>query len=158
MDLPTYLVQNPETWYFYEENGFEVLNQSTWPDCNQLKVNKSQLDALHAALTQKLVIIQGPPGSGKTYLGLIIARILLGNANAWRNFSTGPILVVCHTCHALDQFLEGTLSFTRNIVRVKSQSKGDKLADYNLRAKRRETVESSAVVDIETEINRYTSK
>lgn len=43
-----------------------------------------------------------PPG--KTYVGLKIVRALLDN-KAWGPKS--PILVVCYTNHALDQFLEG---------------------------------------------------
>lgn len=43
---------------------------------------------------------------GKTYVGLKIARALLDNHQAWS--SGRPMLVVCYTNHALDQFLEGT--------------------------------------------------
>lgn len=43
---------------------------------------------------------------GKTYVGLKIAQALLDNHQAWS--SGRPMLVVCYTNHALDQFLEGT--------------------------------------------------
>ena len=42
----------------------------------------------------------------------------------------GPILVVCYTNHALDQFLEGMLSFTRKILRMGSRSKNQKMAEF----------------------------
>lgn len=45
---------------------------------------------------------------GKTYVGLKIAQALLTNQNLWRDeFGKSPMLVVCYTNHALDQFLEG---------------------------------------------------
>ena len=57
-----------------------------------------------AGLTQSLALIQGPPGTGKTHLGLQLMRVL------WRNLPPGtPVLCVCYTNHALDQFLEGVL-------------------------------------------------
>lgn len=39
-------------------------------------------------------------GTGKTFMGELIARIILSNSRA-------KILCVCYTNHALDQFLEG---------------------------------------------------
>lgn len=46
--------------------------------------------------------------SGKTYVGLKIAQALLTNQSLWRDdFGMAPMLVVCYTNHALDQFLEG---------------------------------------------------
>ena len=45
-----------------------------------------------------------------------------------------PILVLCLTNHALDQFLEGVLALgEENVVRVGSRSKSEKLENYNLR-------------------------
>lgn len=45
-----------------------------------------------------------------------------------------PILVVCYTNHALDQFLEGILSFSEKIVRVGGNSKSKLLKKHNLQA------------------------
>ena len=46
--------------------------------------------------------------SGKTYTGLKIAQALLTNQEVWKGvFDSSPMLVVCYTNHALDQFLEG---------------------------------------------------
>lgn len=42
------------------------------------------------------------------------------------------MLVICYTNHALDQFLEGILSITDNIVRLGSQSKSAVLEKYTL--------------------------
>ena len=53
-----------------------------------------------------------------------IAKILLHNKTVWRTKSMqGPILVVCYTNHALDQFLEEIYEFQKEgIVRVGSRS------------------------------------
>jgi hypothetical protein len=57
-------------------------------------------------------------------------RALLANRQ-YRKQS--PILVICYTNHALDQFLEGLLQFEDNIVRIGGQSKSDALKERNLR-------------------------
>jgi len=47
-------------------------------------------------------------GTGKTYLGVKIAELLLHNRSVWcpQTEENSPILMVCQTNHALDQFLE----------------------------------------------------
>ena len=87
------------------------------------------------ALTQELSLIQGPPGTGKTYIGLKIVEILLQNKNIWDPHMTSPILVVCYTNHALDQFLEGILKFNQKtkIIRIGGRSKSDTLQPCMLR-------------------------
>ncbi len=105
-----------------------------------MKLDPSQCAALYAALTQKVSVIQGPPGTGKTYLGLRIVQTLLQNDKFWidKEFSEkSPILVVCYTNHALDQFLEGILKFTRRIVRIGGQSKCPVLEPYSLMARKK---------------------
>jgi hypothetical protein len=50
----------------------------------------------------------GPPGTGKTVVGLKIAELLLNNIHIWRNENEekdGPFLLISYTNHALDQFL-----------------------------------------------------
>lgn len=51
-----------------------------------------------------------------------------------------PILVVCFTNHALDQFLEGLLTCTRKIIRVGGQSKSTELNMLNLKEIRKDFV------------------
>ena len=43
-----------------------------------------------------------------------------------------PILVLCHTNHALDQFLEGILAFEPRVVRVGGRSQSEALKEHNL--------------------------
>lgn len=47
------------------------------------------------------------------------------------------MLVICYTNHALDQFLEGLLPVTNNLLRVGSQSKNEELQKYNLTQRRK---------------------
>lgn len=107
-----------------------VVRSNQWPAEDTIDLDKSQLDAVRNALTSEVALVQGPPGTGKTYIGLKIAETLLLNKDVW-NKDKSPILVVCYTNHALDQFLEGILDFA-NIVRVGSRSKNEALATFSL--------------------------
>ena len=98
------------------------------------------MEAVRTALSKELAIIQGPPGTGKTYVGLKVAKVLLENREVWTDPEVGsrPILVVCYTNHALDQFLEGILDFCpTGIVRVGSRCKNPQLEEFNLKNIRR---------------------
>jgi hypothetical protein len=108
-----------------------VMYPHTWPSADELGLDRSQYQALQAALTKELVVIQGPPGTGKTYMALKIAGILIQNKQKMGRST--PILVVCLTNHALDQFLVGMLNFTNSLVRIGGQSKEDRLNEYNLK-------------------------
>ena len=74
---------------------------------------------------------------------------MLNNTKTWihgehtmvgarREVSQTPILVICFTNHALDQFLEGIYDFygsnENKIVRIGGRSKSEKLKDCNLKA------------------------
>ncbi len=81
---------------------------------------------------------------------LQIAKLLLNNTETWihgeqtlvgrrREVKQTPILVICFTNHALDQFLEGIYDFygennEDKIVRIGGRSKSEKLKDCNLKA------------------------
>ncbi|KAK3574831.1 hypothetical protein QTP86_018421, partial [Hemibagrus guttatus] len=111
---------------------FNPLNPTAWPTEEQMGLDDSQLNALKLALTKELAIIQGPPGTGKTYVGLKIAKALLKNSGLWS--ANSPMLVVCYTNHALDQFLEGIHSFLKKgIVRVGGRSNSEILKHFSLR-------------------------
>ncbi|XP_064202537.1 NFX1-type zinc finger-containing protein 1-like isoform X2 [Anguilla rostrata] len=113
----------------------DVLNFSDWPSKKTLGLDNSQMKAVQLALTKELAIIQGPPGTGKTFVGLKIVKALLDNAEAWRSAAGSPILVVCYTNHALDQFLEGILKFMSKsslLVRVGGRSSSEALKKLSL--------------------------
>lgn len=79
-------------------------------------------------------MIQGPPGTGKSFVGIELVKLLLANtcptpAAADKHQKehpdsplppvVGPILIVCLTNHALDQFLEALHhAGIRDMVRV----------------------------------------
>merc|ERR1719487_3018686 len=88
--------------------SFKILHQ--WPAELQesLDIDPSQLQSIKHALTNNVGLIQGPPGTGKTWVGLKIVQALLDNT---RNTRNSPMLVVCFTNHALDQFLEGIFKY-----------------------------------------------
>ena len=85
---------------------FNITNPSSWPQVSSTGLDDSQLRALKMALTKEVSVIQGPPGTGKTYIGLKIVEAYLRNRAVWDPQKAAPILVVCYTNHALDQFLE----------------------------------------------------
>ncbi|CAI2200289.1 4537_t:CDS:2, partial [Funneliformis geosporum] len=88
--------------------------------------------ALISALTREVALIEGPPGTGKTVVGIEIMKVLLAQQNS--NTRLGPILTVCFTNHALDQFLEHLLddNITTNLVRIGSRTKSEKVKPFNL--------------------------
>ncbi|KAI1714324.1 AAA domain-containing protein [Ditylenchus destructor] len=101
-------------------------------------MDQSQFEALKYALSNELVVMQGPPGTGKTFLGLQLTRILLANQQLW-NSDHRPVLVVCYTNHALDQFLEGISQSLKNgIVRIGGRCKNAALERFMLHNVRRE--------------------
>ncbi|NWW30854.1 ZNFX1 protein, partial [Panurus biarmicus] len=118
-----------------------ILDPNQWLSMEALKLDESQIQALNLALTKELAVIQGPPGTGKTYVGLKIVQALLTNEHVWQStHQKHPILIVCYTNHALDQFLEGILSFQRNgIVRIGGRSSSEALHRFTLKELRKLT-------------------
>ncbi|KHJ35538.1 putative nf-x1 finger and helicase domain protein [Erysiphe necator] len=107
-----------------DEDLIEQIIANTLLDCSQAK-------ALVCALCQEFVQIQGPPGTGKSFLGLNLMQVLLDIPS---KYLIGPIIVVCYTNHALDQFLENLLKFgVHKIIRVGAQSKVEELQEKNLK-------------------------
>ncbi|KAG9064778.1 hypothetical protein KI688_003037 [Linnemannia hyalina] len=99
-------------------------------ECSSL--DNAQALALVETLGREVALISGPPGTGKTKVGVDLIKVLLHNKEA---MNCGPILVVSYTNHALDHFLEHLLDqgVTR-IVRVGSQSKSQRLQEYSLKS------------------------
>lgn len=118
--------------------SINVLESKAWPQHDNTNLDKSQLAAVQMALTQNLSVIQGPPGTGKTYVGLKIMEILLQNRAQWYPLLQSPILVVSYTNHALDQFLEGILEFTKKednlkMVRIGGRCLSENIQSYTLK-------------------------
>ncbi|KAJ7385065.1 NFX1-type zinc finger-containing protein 1 [Desmophyllum pertusum] len=112
-----------------------VLQPKAWPSVEALPLNSSQLEALKTAVTTEFSVIQGPPGTGKTYVGAKIVRCLLENRETWDPDGISPMLMVCYTNHALDQFLEKVLEFLpkEQIIRVGGRCKSQQLEGCNIK-------------------------
>ncbi|KJK78565.1 hypothetical protein H634G_06263 [Metarhizium anisopliae BRIP 53293] len=83
-----------------------------------IRVSGAQLESLINGLENCVGQIQGPPVTGKSFIGALISRIILKLTNY-------RILVLSYTNHALDQFLEDLLDIgvsERDMVRIGSKS------------------------------------
>ncbi|RUP52086.1 hypothetical protein BC936DRAFT_141680 [Jimgerdemannia flammicorona] len=93
-------------------------------------LDDTQAKALVETLCREVALIRGPPGTGKTKIGVDLMQVLLHNA---AKMKCGPILCICYTNHALDQFLEHLLDKgVKGIVRIGAQSKSERLTDHNM--------------------------
>ena len=123
-------------------HSFDVSRPECWPTVDQVQLDESQLKAMKMALTQKVSVIQGPPGTGKTYIGMKIVQALLTNRKLWDPARNSPLLVVCYTNHALDQFLEGIIdlnysesddSHKFSIVRIGGRCQNEKVSQFSIK-------------------------
>lgn len=97
----------------------ELLRSSTILDHGQAL-------AFRESLLHEFALTQGPPGTGKSFLGIQLAKVLKASTSK-------PILVVCLTNHALDNFLGGVKDAgITGLVRVGGGSKQEWTKTYNL--------------------------
>ncbi|KPI35941.1 NFX1-type zinc finger-containing protein 1 [Cyphellophora attinorum] len=114
------------------KTSFSLQDLSKVTSLDSEALDFEQDKAFRYCLTNEFAFVQGPPGTGKTYLGLRLAQVLLASR------PSKPILVVCLTNHALDNFLSGLIGAgVKDIVRVESGSKEEWTAPLNLRMKAR---------------------
>ena len=119
-----------------------IHNQKEWPTPSEMDLDESQFEAFKFVLLNQLALIQGPPGTGKTYVGLKIVETIYRNRCSDKDhvqmfYKMPPIVIVCYTNHALDQFLEGILDFCPSLLRIGGGSKSERLKKYTLRQGRR---------------------
>ena len=76
------------------------------------------------------LILKGPPGCGKTFIGVKIVQLLLSLTPKLDK----PILLLTYKNHALDEFLKHMLEFCQkdDLVRIGSRSKEPELESCNL--------------------------
>ena len=76
------------------------------------------------------LILKGPPGCGKTFIGVKIVQLLLSLTPKLDK----PILLLTYKNHALDEFLKHMLGFCQkdDLVRIGSRSKEPELESCNL--------------------------
>ena len=93
-------------------------------------LDDGQAVALYENLSRRIAFTQGPPGTGKTFLGVAEAEVILkSQPHEYRK----PIVVVCMTNHALDDFVASLLKRNINkLVRVGSRSACDWIERYLL--------------------------
>ena len=122
-----------------EAGNVKIIVESTWPQFTSTCLDESQFKALKMALQQEITCIQGPPGTGKTFIGVKLVQALLYNRLAWDPEKNSPILLVCYTNHALDQFLEEIIDANAedklsppDIVRIGGRCKSEKLGSFVL--------------------------
>lgn len=129
---PEYLNDINSQKYDINDYKFNILNDEEWPTEIYLQQEISQYKAFKAALTHKYVLIQGVPGSGKTFIGQRVVKAMIENL-----YTTGrlkkPIAIICNNNLTLDHFLEGILKVTDKLVRIGSQSKCEALKKYSLK-------------------------
>ncbi|KAJ3056646.1 hypothetical protein HK097_005320 [Rhizophlyctis rosea] len=92
-------------------------------------LDRGQCSALLDCLSREVALVQGPPGTGKTYLGIQLVRLLLSPSHKAQSM---PILCICETNHALDQFLEHLLKEGTKIVRIGKRSKSELVQPFQI--------------------------
>ncbi|OCF35130.1 hypothetical protein I316_03171 [Kwoniella heveanensis BCC8398] len=89
-------------------------------------LDESQASALLDSMSREVAIVEGPPGTGKSFVGIKHVQVLIDSG-------ISPIYVIAYTNHALDQFLEDIYTHvTHNIVRCGSRSKSDLIQSRSL--------------------------
>lgn len=99
----------------------------------QTTLDHGQAIAFRDSLSREFAFTQGPPGCGKTFLGVQLTKTLLQSRS--RN---KPILLVCLTNHALDNFL-GDLrnAGVQKLLRIGAGSKEEWTNAINLNSRNR---------------------
>ncbi len=92
-------------------------------------LDSSQEKAIKRALKQRVALIQGPPGCGKTFIGIQLVQLLFSITT----LPSSPILVLTYKNHALDEFLKEMVKlYPDDVVRVGGRSKEPTLEACNL--------------------------
>ena len=120
--LPYFIAHNR---YLSYNGEYIVVKENKYPQSLINSLDSSQFNAIKVCLNNEIGIIQGPPGTGKTHVGAILTNILLQNIK-------NPILIVCYTNHALDQFIQHLIPFTSNIVRIGGRCTNENVKQFQL--------------------------
>lgn len=130
--VPKYLNDSDSQKFIIDDYKFNILKDEEWPTEIYLQQESNHYKAFKAALTQKFVLIQGVPGTGKTFIGQQIVKAIIENLYA-TNRLKNPIAIICNNNYTLDHFLEGILKITDKLVRIGSQSKCEALKKHSLK-------------------------
>jgi hypothetical protein len=136
-------------------NNADAVSALLAQHADRLVLDDTQIRAMALALCREVALIIGPPGTGKSYVGVHIVSVLLRNsagrltapmattragvvdaAIGQEQPHIGPILCICYTNHALDQFLEHLVDdkivALDGIVRIGGRSRSEKIVGRNL--------------------------
>jgi hypothetical protein len=154
LELPAKLQEYITQWKCALESGKSV-KIPTRSTKKPIEVCDAQLESLINGLTNPVALIQGPPGTGKSFIGALIALILLENTDF-------KILLLSYTNHAVDQFLEDLFEIgveSDKIVRLGSRNSPAteqvKLDEY---LKDRKYLKTTAEWEIINDLNRELSE
>ncbi|CAH1404175.1 unnamed protein product [Nezara viridula] len=125
---PRYITTGTE--YKIDNETLKLFSKDPWPH-NLLNLDPSQIEALQSALIYEFVLIQGPPGSGKTHLARTIIDVLINN----KSFLSTPILLISPDNYSVDVILESLVSKHRNVIRLGNQTKSTVLKNRTLHNK-----------------------
>lgn len=109
-----------QEYYNYKNYSFKLF--SDW-DTFDFDLKEMQLKALKASIQNDFTLLVGPPGSGKSFIGIELVKIFLENTNE-------KILVLTQTNNALDKFLIGCSKSTDKIARFGAQCKEKELSNF----------------------------
>ncbi|KAK7551475.1 hypothetical protein IWX49DRAFT_534115 [Phyllosticta citricarpa] len=118
---PRYVMESPfmDLKAAFAAESTERINiLDDWREDLPTELDKTQLQSLRRILTKRLAIVQGPPGTGKTHVSVVALKVLLENLR-----DGPPIIVACHTNHALDQLLRHVAQFEPEFARLGGRSK-----------------------------------
>lgn len=101
----------------------------------ETSLDEGQAIAFRDGLVNELALTQGPPGCGKTFLGVQLTKALLSSRPTQK-----PILLVCLTNHALDSFLQDLRDAeVTGLLRVGGGSKEEWTETINLQTMKRKS-------------------
>jgi hypothetical protein len=131
---PKYILDNPlvDISILRKDDENQTVNvlADEWVSDSETKLDSSQNNSIASLFKNRLTLIRGPPGTGKTFIGTYATRLLVKKLEG----TNRPIVVICYTNHALDQFLEGLIDHVPNLVRVggRMRSKNTKIVNRSL--------------------------
>ena len=142
--LPKYLNRtistNSEDMSEELERFYKTVSQH-WPTT----LDEHQLKAIRHALVRRVACVHGPPGTGKTFIGIALVRSIMTLADR----PPGPVLVLTYKNHALDEFLKEMLKcFPGEVVRIGGRSKEPELDACNLMEIKRNIRKGKSIADV----------
>jgi hypothetical protein len=112
-------------------------------------LDEGQATAFFEALNRDFSLIQGPPGCGKSFLGVKLAQII---TKSRERDDSRPTILVCQTNHAVDDFLEGIVRAGYNrVVRLGPRSTASWIKPYTLhelRLKLKKSISESSLGNV----------